>query len=72
MKSGFWDSECWGDAYPPMNYDEIISAVNEHLDSIEDDDSRNIESERLWAQLCDSDEVLGIEAIYGGDENDAE
>lgn len=55
MSNYFWDAESWGMDYPPENWQEIVWAANQEIDTymqesgldVYDDDVKNF-SENLW------------------------
>lgn len=69
MKNFYWTADSWGNGYPPINADDVISAANEIIDeyiAANPDDEYELEafSEQLWETFCETGTVGDVTAIY--------
>lgn len=55
MHNYYWTTDSWGDAYPPENADEIVSAANDMIDAYalrHTDEDVACYSDSLWEIYC--------------------
>lgn len=69
MSTTYWNMDSWGNGYPPINADDVISAANEIIDeyiATHPDDEYGLEvfSEQLWETFCETDKVGDVTAVY--------